>query len=191
MGIRYSALPGHTMEIAEALNEVLSAKWSDLRGIEVVSFGVSSVKASEEDEAMLKEMQRTAAYRDPGLAAANLVCGSGSGDAAMLPRTPAAPAVGFMGMNMASQMGGMNAQNLYQMAGQYQQPAQQQAAPAASAAGTWKCPKLRRAPQAASSAPNAAQRSPRTVSGPAPAALSTPASSAPSAARRNRPDYKI
>ena len=47
----------------------------------------------------------------------------------------------FMGMNMAGQMGGMNAQNLYQMAGQYQQPAQQQAAPAASAAGTWKCPK--------------------------------------------------
>ena len=56
MGIRYSSLPGHTMEIAQALNEVLSPKWSDLRGIEVVSFGVSSVKASEEDEAMLKEM---------------------------------------------------------------------------------------------------------------------------------------
>ena len=50
MGIRYSALPGHTMEIAQALNDVLSAKWRDLRGIEIVSFGVSSVKASEEDE---------------------------------------------------------------------------------------------------------------------------------------------
>ena len=29
MGIRYSALPGHTMEIAQALNDVLSAKWRD------------------------------------------------------------------------------------------------------------------------------------------------------------------
>ena len=140
MGIRYSSLPGHTMEIAQALNEVLSPKWSDLRGIEVVSFGVSSVKASEEDEAMLKEMQRTAAYRDPGLAAANLSAAQAQAmrDAA---KNSGGAAVGFMVMNMASQMGGMNAQNLYQMAGQYQQPAQQQAAPAASAAGTWKCPK--------------------------------------------------
>ena len=140
MGIRYSSLPGHTMEIAQALNEVLSPKWSDLRGIEVVSFGVSSVKASEEDEAMLKEMQRTAAYRAPGLAAANLSAAQAQAmrDAA---KNSGGAAVGFMGMNMASQMGGMNAQNLYQMAGQYQQPAQQQAAPAASAAGTWKCPK--------------------------------------------------
>ena len=51
-GIRYSALPGHTMEMADALNEVLSAKWKNLRGIEIVSLGVSGVKAREEDEAM-------------------------------------------------------------------------------------------------------------------------------------------
>ena len=36
-GIRYSALPGHTAELAEALNQELSAKWSRLRGIEIVS----------------------------------------------------------------------------------------------------------------------------------------------------------
>ena len=29
MGIRYSALPGHTEELASALNQVLSAKWSE------------------------------------------------------------------------------------------------------------------------------------------------------------------
>ena len=57
MGIRYSALPGHTIELADALNEALSAKWRDLRGIEVVSFGVSSVTANEEDEKMIKEMR--------------------------------------------------------------------------------------------------------------------------------------
>ena len=50
MGIRYSALPGHTLELADALNEQLSSKWRDLRGMEIVSFGVSSVKANEEDE---------------------------------------------------------------------------------------------------------------------------------------------
>ena len=142
MGIRYSSLPGHTTEIAQALNEVLSPKWADLRGIEVVSFGLSSVKASEEDEAMIKEMQRTAAYRDPGMAAANLSAAQAQAmrDAA---NNAGGAALGFMGMNMAGAMGGMNAQNLYQMAGQYQQPAQP-AAPApdaAPAAGAWTCPK--------------------------------------------------
>lgn len=41
MGIRYSAIPGHTTELARALNEVLSADWRDLRGVEIVSFGGS------------------------------------------------------------------------------------------------------------------------------------------------------
>ena len=70
MGIRYSSLPGHTREIAAALNEELSAQWRDRRGLEIVAFGVSSVKANEEDEQMIKEMQREAAYMDPTRAAA-------------------------------------------------------------------------------------------------------------------------
>ena len=136
MGIRYSALPGHTLEMSEAMNEVLSAKWRDLRGLEIVSFGVSSVKASEEDEAMLKDMQRNAAYRDPTLAGATLVGAQAAAmrDAAKNPN--AGPAMAFMGMNMAGQAGGMNAQSLYQM-GQQQQAAQ---APAAPAADSWTCP---------------------------------------------------
>ena len=75
MGIRYSALPGHTMEMAQAMNEVLSAKWGKLRGVEIVSMGVSSVKASEEDEAMIKELQRSAVYRNPNMAAAKISVG--------------------------------------------------------------------------------------------------------------------
>ena len=33
MGIRYSALPGHTMELSDAMNEVLTEKWGNLRGL--------------------------------------------------------------------------------------------------------------------------------------------------------------
>lgn len=60
MGIRYSAIPGHTTELARALNEVLSADWRDLRGVEIVSFGVNSIAASQEDEQMIKDLQKAA-----------------------------------------------------------------------------------------------------------------------------------
>lgn len=125
MGIRYSALPGHTLELSEALNEQLSSKWRDLRGMEIVSFGVSSVKANEEDEQMIKELQRNAAFMDPTRAAAHLVGAQGEAMKAAAANTGAGPAMAFMGMNMAGQAGGMNAQNLFQM-GQQQQMQQQQ-----------------------------------------------------------------
>ena len=134
-GIRYSALPGHTMEMADALNDVLSSKWRNLRGLEIVSFGVSSVKASEEDEAMLKELQRNAAFMDPTRAAAHLVGAQAQAmqDAA---KNQGGAFTGFMGMNMAQQGGGVNAAQLFQMGAQQQQ---QPAAPVQQSAGAWTC----------------------------------------------------
>ena len=125
MGIRYSALPGHTTEIADALNEVLSAKWRDLRGIEIVSFGVSSVNASKEDEDMIKQLQKTAVYRNPTMAAAQLVGAQSEAMVGAANNPNAGPAMAFMGMNMAQQAGGMNAQNLFAMGQQQQAPPQQ------------------------------------------------------------------
>ena len=142
MGIRYSALPGHTLELSQALNEVLSGKWRDLRGLEIVSFGVSSVKASEEDEQMLKQMQQAKAYMNPGMAAANLARAQATAMQAAANNQGGA-AMAFMGMNMAQNAGGFNAQQLYQMGAQQPaaQPVQQPAAPAnpAPAANAWVC----------------------------------------------------
>lgn len=132
-GIRYSALPAHTAEIADALNDILSEKWGQLRGMSVVSFGVSSVSASEEDAKLIKEIQRNAALRDPRMAAAHL-----TGAQAEAMQTAAANeggmgAIGaFMGMGMAQNATGNTAANLFGMA-QQQQPAQAQAA-------GWTCP---------------------------------------------------
>ena len=140
LGIRYSALPGHTRELADALNEELSAQWRDLRGIEIVSMGVSSVKASEEDEAMIKELQRNAALSNPKLAAGHMVGAQAQAmqDAA---KNAGGAAVGFMGMNMAQGAGGINASDLFNMAAQQQQaaPAPQPVAQAAAAAIGWDC----------------------------------------------------
>ena len=132
MGIRYSTLPGHTQEIADALNDVLSEKWQNLRGVEIVSFGVSSVKASEEDEAMIKNLQSAAALRDPNMAAAQLAGATAQAmrDAA---KNENGAMMGFMGMNMAQQAGASNVSSLFQMGAQ--QPAQ----PAAPS-NAWKCP---------------------------------------------------
>lgn len=130
-GIRYSALPAHTQELADALNHVLSEKWRDLRGIEIISFGLASVKASDEDEQMIKDIQRNAALRDPTMAAAHLV-----GAQAEALKTAAGnegamgAAMGFMGMNMANQATGMSAQSLFEM-GKNQT--------SASNATTWTC----------------------------------------------------
>ena len=131
MGVRYSALPGHTTEIAEALNEVLDAKWRKLRGLEIVSFGVSSVSASDEDEAMIKELQKTAVFRNPNMAAAYMVGAQGEAMKSAASNQGGAM-MGFMGMGMAQQAGGMNANQLFQMG----QQMPQQAAPAADG---WKC----------------------------------------------------
>ena len=141
MGIRYSALPGHTLELSEALNEQLSSRWRDLRGIEIVSFGVSSVKANEEDEQMIKEMQRNAAFLDPSRAAAHLVGAQASAMQSAAANPNAGPAMAFMGMGMAGQMGGMNAQNLYQMGAQQQPapPPPPAPAPAPAAPSGWVC----------------------------------------------------
>ena len=119
MGIRYSALPGHTNELAEALNEVLSRKWHELRGIDIVSFGVSSVKASEEDEDMIKELQRNAAFRNPTMAAAHLVGAQAEAmQSAAKNEGTGGAFMGFAGLNMAQNAGGASAQNLFAMGGQ-------------------------------------------------------------------------
>lgn len=142
MGIRYSALPGCTMELADVLNEVLSKKWKEMRGIAIASFGVNSVSASKEDEDMIKQLQKSAVMRDPSMAAAQLV--GAQGDAMRAAAANRAGAMtGFMGLGMAAQSGGMNIQELFAM-GQQKNTQQGQmqtnaAESTAGSAGSWKC----------------------------------------------------
>lgn len=114
MGVRYSSLPGHTMEIADALNDILTKKWTQLRGIQVFSFGINSISASKEDEEMIKQLQKSAVMRDPNMAAATLVGAQADAMRSAAQNNNGAMA-GFMGMGMATQAGGTNPQTLYEM----------------------------------------------------------------------------
>ena len=118
------------MELADLMDEVLSKKWKELRGLDIISVALNPITLSDEDAALIKNLQMTGAFRNPNMAAANLAqaqadamrTAAGNSGGAMM---------GFMGMNMANQAGGMNANNLYQMGamqggGQYGQPMQGQ-----------------------------------------------------------------
>jgi membrane protease subunit (stomatin/prohibitin family) len=136
-GLEYHMIPAQTDKLADLLNEALTAKWREGRGIEIVNFGIS-VAATEEDEARIKQLQTAAVMRDPTMAAASLV--NAQSDAMRTAAGNTAGAMtGFMGMGMANMAGGMNPQGLFAM-GQAQQVAAPQQVPASGSIGTtWTC----------------------------------------------------
>ncbi len=132
--MRPNQVPAHAEELSSFMNEALNKKWGELRGLQVVSIAMNPITLPEEDAEMIKQAQRTAVMRDPGMAAATLVGAQAEAMKSAASNSGGAMA-GFMGMGMAMNVGGNNAQNLYAMA--QQQPA---AAPApAPAAGGWTC----------------------------------------------------
>ena len=151
--IRPNALPGHVTELCDAMNEALTGKWANTRGITVVSVAIGTIDLPKEDAEMIKQAQKTAILRDPMMAAATLTEAQ-AGAMKTAAGNSAGTMTGFMGMGMAAQNGGMNAQNLYQMgaemaqhnAGQNQQNVSSQphmTAPGKGgekeAAGKWTC----------------------------------------------------
>ena len=117
MGVRYSAVPGHAAELCSILDAELTEKWQNIRGLRIVSVGMNSITAPKEDEEMIKNLQKTAVMRDPSMAAAHLVTSQGEAMVGAAKNESAGPVMAFAGMNMAAQSGGMNAQKLFEMAG--------------------------------------------------------------------------
>ena len=130
MGLRPNQIVAHNTDLENAMNQALSVKWGQLRGLQVVSIALASVSLPPEDAEMIKQLQRTAVMRDPTMAAATLV--GAQADAMKAAASNEGGAMtGFMGMGLAMNAGGMNAQNLFAMG--------QQQAPKQSAAEGWKC----------------------------------------------------
>jgi membrane protease subunit (stomatin/prohibitin family) len=115
MGVRYSAVPAHTVQLAAALNHVLSESWKGTRGIEMVSMSINSITASEEDEDMIKELQRKAVYRNAGMAAATMTEATAEAMKLAAANTGTGPMLAFTGMQMASASGGIQTKELFAM----------------------------------------------------------------------------
>ena len=135
LGLRPNQIVAHNTDLENAMNSALSAKWGELRGLKVVSIALGSVTLPEEDAELIKKAQHAAILRDPSMGAATLVGAQAEAMKAAAANENGAM-MGFMGMGMAAQAGGMNAQSLYQMG---QQARQQQPQPTPAPAGAWKC----------------------------------------------------
>ncbi len=129
LGVRYSEVPAHTAELTRFLNEELSAKWVNLRGMRIESFGMNAITLSEEDQKRIKDLQSAAIMRDPNMAAANIAAAQ-SDALRNAASNEAGAATGFMGMGMAGALGGMNASQLFE------QGAERAAGQAANAGAT-------------------------------------------------------
>jgi membrane protease subunit (stomatin/prohibitin family) len=138
MGIRFSLFPAHTTELAEAMEQELSVKWTQRRGIAVVAVGINTIAALPEDEERIKQLQLTAVMRDPNMRAANAAIAQGEALKAAA-SNEAGAMMGFAGINMMQgAAGAMNASGLYDTSQPYQQPTN--AYQVTSPAEGWTCP---------------------------------------------------
>ena len=58
LGLRPNQIPQHTTELENAMNQALSGKWSELRGLKIISVALGSVTLPPEDQEMIKKAQQ-------------------------------------------------------------------------------------------------------------------------------------
>jgi len=143
--LRPNQIVTHNTDLSNALNEELSAKWSELRGLKVVSVALGSVTLPEEDQELIKQAQKNAILQNPTMAAATLV-GAQAEAMQSAAKNESGAMTGFMGMGMAMNAGGTNAQNLFAMgnngnnaAGAAPQAPAEGAAPMGAPVDSWTC----------------------------------------------------
>lgn len=148
--VRPNQLPAKNREIKNEMNKVLSDSWGKLRGIEIVDISIKNLSVPKEYQEMLRssqmqaqqlymEGQRSGMYSNPGMAAGALVGAQADAMRNASSNTATGAMTGFMAMNMAQQAGGMNAQNLFNMAAQQQPQQPQPPANQSTAQGGWTC----------------------------------------------------
>ncbi|MCR5729929.1 MAG: SPFH domain-containing protein [Ruminococcus sp.] len=143
-GIRYDELPGRQREVKDAIETELTSDWKDRRGLQLEKVAINSATISAEDTKRIQEFEDRAWNTNPTNAAATLVEAQAQAmqNAA---NNPNGAAMGLFGMGMANQMGGMNAQGLFNMGAQQgavgatTSPNAAGNPASAATAGSWNC----------------------------------------------------
>ncbi len=140
MGVRYSSIPAHTMELCEAIDAAMASKWKLQRGIKIENVSFNALNAPKEDEDEIQRIKKSIIMSDPMLAGGYQT--TGMTDAAMnAANNPNGAVNAFMGMGMAGNMMGNTAQLFQQGMAQQQYQAQQapQVQPQAPVQNGWQC----------------------------------------------------
>ena len=153
-GFRVSHIASKTKEMGKYMADALDEDWNQLRGFQVTSVGMQPPAYDEESQKIVTERSKMASQvsylKDAASQQAYMAKSVGEGISGA-GNNPGGAAIGFMGMNMAQNMGagvmGSYMQNpQYGNQQQYAQPQQQQPQPqqqapqqAAPAQGGWTC----------------------------------------------------
>ena len=153
-GFRVSHIASKTKEMGKYMADALDEDWNQIRGFQVVAVGMQPPAYDEESQKIVTERSKMASQvsylKDAANQQAYMAKSVGEGISGA-GNNPGGAAIGFMGMNMAQNMGagvmGSYMQNpQYGNQQQYAQPQQQQPQPqqqapqqAAPAQGGWTC----------------------------------------------------
>lgn len=118
-GVRISYVSSKSRELSKYMADTLDEDWRQNRGIEIQSVGIASVSYDEESQKLINMRNQGAMLGDP-MVREGYVQGAFARGMEAAGKNPGGSTVGFMGMNMASQMGGtmassMSAANVQQM----------------------------------------------------------------------------
>ena len=150
-GFRISHIASKTKEMGKYMAQALDEDWNQLRGFEVVSVGLNHPQYSEESQQIINERSKMASQvsylKDAANQQAFMAKSVGEG-ISRAGKNAGGAAVGFMGMNMAQNMGA-GVMGGYMQNPQYAQPQQgygqpqqgygQQQPPQAPQQGGWTC----------------------------------------------------
>ena len=150
-GFRVSHIASKTREMGKYMADALDDDWNQLRGFQVLSVGMQAPSYDEESQNIINERSKMASQvsylKDGANQQAYMAKSVGEGISGA-GNNPGGAAIGFMGMNMAQNMGAgvmggymQNPQysNQNQQGGYVQQQQQQPQQQAAPAQGGWTC----------------------------------------------------
>ena len=151
-GYRISHITSKTKEMGKYMADALDDDWNQLRGFQVVSVGMQLPSYTDESQQIINERSKMASQvsylKDAANQQAYMAKSVGEGISGA-GNNPGGAAIGFMGMNMAQNMGAgvmgnymQNPQYAQPQQGGYPQQPQQgfvQAAPQQPQQGGWQC----------------------------------------------------